>query len=82
MNREFVKDIKMSLTNAISILYKITGNIISILSLNGQTKGNVMNETIPIKTDDNHLYCDACGYEIHQEDKICEHCKREIDWNK
>ena len=41
-----------------------------------------MNETIPIKTDDNHLYCDACGYEIHQEDEICEHCKREIDWNK
>ena len=41
-----------------------------------------MNETIPILTDDNHLICDACGHEIHDEDKTCEYCRRGIDWNK
>lgn len=40
------------------------------------------NETVPIKTDDGYLCCDACGYEIHEGDHICEHCKRIIDWEK
>lgn len=40
------------------------------------------NETTPIKTDDGYLCCDACGYEIHKGDHVCEHCKRRIDWEK
>ena len=40
------------------------------------------NKTVSIKTDDGYLCCDACGYEIHEGDHICEHCKRVIDWEK
>ena len=41
-----------------------------------------MNETVPIITDDGYLICDACGCEIHDADEMCEHCKREINWDK
>ena len=39
-------------------------------------------ETVPIVTDDGHIYCDACGCEIKEGQEICESCKREIDWKK
>ena len=41
-----------------------------------------MDETIPIVTDDGHLYCDACGCEISDGQIVCENCKREINWDK
>ena len=39
-------------------------------------------ETVPIVTDDGNVYCDACGCEIQKGQKICECCKREINWDK
>lgn len=41
-----------------------------------------MNETVPIVTDDGRFCCDACGYEIKEDQAFCGNCKREIDWTK
>ena len=41
-----------------------------------------MDETVPIYTDDGKICCDACGTEIKENEAVCEHCKRVIDWDK
>ena len=59
-------------------LTKAVANTVELL----KSEIEVIDETIPIITDDGHLCCDACGCQIAPEQEVCEQCRRTINWNK
>lgn len=60
------------------VLTKAVVNTVELL----KSEIEVVDETVPIITDDGHLCCDACGCQIMPEQEVCEQCRRTISWNK